>query len=273
MTRLDAEQIRLPIGEMPKAQLDFLEVFAEIESTNSYLMEKPAPQPGRFRVALAEHQTAGRGRMERRWHSPKSTGLCLSLSYTFSHTPEHVAAVTLAIGVGVAEALQRLGIRGVGLKWPNDIVVRDGKLGGILTEVRSAPGDAFTIIVGVGLNVDLRGADGIDEITPRIGYASDLASCVNEPPSRAMLSSTLIECIYNTLAEFESAGFGIFQASWDRLDWLRGQQVSIEMVDSIVDGLCEGIDGDGALLLRTDEGRQRILSGSVHLRKRGYEPR
>ena len=269
MNRLDVEQIHLPFGDRSRANLESLEVFAEIESTNSYLMNEAAPPPGRFRVAVAEHQTAGRGRMERRWYSPKSSGLCLSLSYTLSPVPGNLSAATLVIGIGVAEALQRLGIKGVGLKWPNDIVARDGKLGGILTEVRSASGDECTIVAGVGLNVDLRETDLFNEIKPRIGYVSDLASCVTELPSREVLASALIEGIYNSIAEFESAGFTIFQAAWDRLDWLRGQQVSVETDESTIDGVCEGIDADGALLLRTAEGRQRILSGSVHLGNNG----
>ncbi len=73
--RLDAELIRQPFSELTRERLDSLEVFAEIESTNSYLLEQAAPMPGRFRVALAEHQTAGRGRMDRLWHSPKSTSV------------------------------------------------------------------------------------------------------------------------------------------------------------------------------------------------------
>ena len=268
MSSLDPEQIRQQFrgqfGELPKTRLESLEVFAEIESTNSYLMNQPAPPPGRFRVALAEHQTAGRGRMDRSWQSPALSGLCLSVSYTFSQTPSNFAVSTLATGVGIAEALQRLGVDGIGLKWPNDIILRDGKLGGILTEVHSSRNDALTIVVGVGINIDLRNPAGIEDLVPRIGYASDLATGMTEPPSRAVLSAAMIECIYNALVQFESAGFGVFRSSWERYDWLRGQMISVETENSTASGVCEGIDNDGALLLRTADGRKRILSGSVH---------
>ena len=260
---LDVEQIRRPIGDAPRAQLDALEVFDEIESTNTYLLNQPPPPPGRFRVALARHQTAGRGRLDRQWHSPSSSGLCLSMSYTFRHAPTSLPCVTLAIGIGIAQALERLGARGVGLKWPNDLVVRDGKLGGILTETRSSGGGVLTVVIGIGINIDLSNVGQAESIRSRIGYASDLASCVRELPSRSHISAALIEALFNSLATFEDDGFADFHAQWDRFDWLHGQRVRVEQDGGIVAGLCQGIDGDGALLLRTDGGRIRILSGSI----------
>lgn len=273
MGLLDVQTIREPISAEPRAKLDSLEVFDEIESTNCYLLEQAAPPPGRFRVALAEHQTAGRGRMDRHWYSPPSSGLCMSLSYTFARTPASLSCVTLAVGVGVAEALQRIGVRGVGLKWPNDIVVRDGKLGGILTETRSGQGkgkgrdkdSGCTVVVGVGINVDLESNPDAKAIRTRIGHVSDLKSCTTSLPSRSVMSALLIEALFNTLAEFEANGFGRFFDAWIRYDWLRGQRVSIEQTKRTISGVCEGIDHDGALMLRTDAGRQRVLAGSVHL--------
>lgn len=265
--RLNTQQIRDPIVDRLGAHLDVLEVFAEIGSTNSYLMEQPAPPPGRFRVAVAEHQTAGRGRMDRRWHSPPNTGLCLSIAYTFAKAPENVACLTLALGIGVAEAFERMGVRGIGLKWPNDLILRDGKLGGILTEVKSRQGRAMTVVAGVGINVDLRQAAGSDAISSRLGYVSDLASCCAVLPSRSEISVTLVEGLFNALADFELHGFGRFHASWQRVDWLRGQRITVETADGLVDGVCEGIEVDGGLILRTADGRRNILCGSVHLRR------
>jgi BirA family biotin operon repressor/biotin-[acetyl-CoA-carboxylase] ligase len=262
---LDVNQIRQPISDLPRARLDLLEVFAELESTNSYLLEQVAPPPGRFRVVLAEHQTAGRGRMDRVWHSPPSSGLCMSMSYTFAEAPKNLPSVTLAIGVGLAEALKKLGFSGVGLKWPNDLVVCDGKLGGILTEVRSTSAKAMTIVVGVGINVDLGCSPGASRITSSIGYASDLASCLADLPSRSVISAGMIEGLFNTLAAFEDEGFDRFYAAWERFDWLRGQRVSVETAGGAQRGVCQGIDIDGALLLRTELGQKRIISGSIKL--------
>jgi len=262
---LIVDQIRAPISEAPGSRLEYLEVFTEIDSTNSYLLEQEAPPPGWFRVALAEHQTAGRGRMERRWYSPPSSGLCMSMSYTFEKEPKNLPSLTLAIGVGIAEALESMGVAGAGLKWPNDLVVRNGKLGGILTEMRTGHGPAQTVVVGIGLNVDLGRAPDADHIKTRLGYVSDLAACLDELPDRSELSAIMIDTIFNTLVEFELDGFDRFADAWQRFDWLRGQRVSIESPDGRTRGTCQGIDADGALLLRTSSGSQRVLSGSIRL--------
>ena len=134
MTNLDADAILGGLGEFASHRIEEFETFAEIESTNSYLLQQPAPSPGRVRVALTDNQTAGRGRHGRTWQSPPGSGLCLSMGYTFARQPSNLPALTLAIGLGVTEALSEVGVHGVLLKWPNDLMADDGKLGGILTE-------------------------------------------------------------------------------------------------------------------------------------------
>jgi len=156
MSRLDVTEVQRPLTELANSRLDKLEAFSSIASTNTYLLAQPAPAVGRYRVAIADHQTSGRGRHNRRWLSAPGSGLCLSLSYTFAKTPEQLPGLTLAIGVGVVGALQHLEVDGVSLKWPNDIVALDGKLGGILTEVQSGFSDGATVVTGIGLNVCIR---------------------------------------------------------------------------------------------------------------------
>lgn len=263
ISELNAEIIREPISGLPREQLDFLEVFEEIESTNSYLLDQAAPPPGRFRVALAKHQTAGRGRMGRQWRSPGSSGLCLSMSYTFTERPPLLSCLTLAIGVGIVRVLEKLGVSGIGLKWPNDLIARDGKLGGILTEVRPTSGDEVTIVTGVGINYDFRGNPDAAGIVTQLGHVSDLASNAANLPSRSAVSTALIEGLFNTLAEFEADGFDSFAEAWEKYDWLRGQTISVDQVDCVVTGICQGIGSDGALILQTASGRQRVTSGSV----------
>jgi len=268
---LDAESVRAPISGLPREQLDSLEVFPEIESTNSYLLDQPAPMPGRFRVALADHQTAGRGRRDRQWQSPGLSGVCLSMSYTFAKKPPMLSCLTLAIGVGVIQSLERLGVRGIGLKWPNDLIARDRKLGGILTEVRPAISDKVTIVTGIGINYDLRNASDPAVLMTGLGAAIDLAAAMRELPSRSLVATILIEGLFNVLADFDAHGFSDFADAWERYDWLRGQRISVDAADRIVTGICQGIDDDGALILQTDAGRQRILSGSIifHGQKEG----
>ena len=101
--------------------------------------------------------------------------------------------------------------------------------------------------------------------TSECGEVIDLASFCDEPPSRNDLSARLIERLCDTLAEFDAAGFARFFAAWPAYDWLRGQRICIEATDRMTTGVCEGIDADGALLLRTPAGRKHITSGSIQL--------
>jgi BirA family biotin operon repressor/biotin-[acetyl-CoA-carboxylase] ligase len=262
---LNAENIREAIAEIPASRLDMLEVFSEIESTNSYLLDQPPPPVGRFRVAVADHQTAGRGRLDRVWHSPPSSGLCLSLAYTFRKVPDKLPSLTLALGIGVAEALERFGVGGISLKWPNDIVACGGKLGGILTEVKNGAGDGVTIVTGVGLNVDLPESMYASNNSSWAGKIVDLKACTANPPSRDKLSVTVFECLFDCMLRFESDGFAPFREVWRRHDWLQGKQIIAEMPDGRCSGMADGVDDDGALIVRTSEGQRRVLSGTIKL--------
>ena len=263
MKSLDAESIRAPIADVPGACLEILEVFSEIESTNSYLLDQPAPPPGRFRVALADSQTAGRGRMDRTWQSPPSSGLCLSMAYTFRKVPAKLPALTLSLGVGVVEALQRFGIDGISLKWPNDIIADGGKLGGILTEARHGRSNNVTVVAGVGLNVDLPDdMQALDE-PPLTNRIVDLGNCTDKPPSREELSVAVIESLFECLVRFESDGFAAFRDDWQKYDWLFGRQIAVARLDEHYSGIADGVDDDGALIIRTDKGRRRVIDGTV----------
>jgi BirA family biotin operon repressor/biotin-[acetyl-CoA-carboxylase] ligase len=261
MDLLDDDKIRAAISDPHSALLDSMEVFSEIESTSNYLLEQLCPSPGRFRVALAEHQTAGRGQFERTWHSTPLSGICLSVSYTFTTRPRNFSSLTLAIGASVAGVLEDLGVHGIGLKWPNDIVVTEGKVGGILTEVQPTNTAGVTVVVGIGLNVDLENADNM----PAFDHAADIASCCDQLPSRSAISANLITGLLNAITTFEAKGFTPFFDTWQRFDWLRGQHISVELPDELVPGVAQGINVDGTLILETEAGKRRIVSGSVRL--------
>jgi BirA family biotin operon repressor/biotin-[acetyl-CoA-carboxylase] ligase len=132
-----------------------LEVFPEIESTNAYLMAKSAPDAGMHRVAIAGHQTAGRGRGDKRWLSAPGSSLCLSIAHTFRERPDTLSALTLAVGVAAAGALGDIGVDDIQLKWPNDIVAGNGKLGGILVETHHRPQRTVAVVIGIGINLEL----------------------------------------------------------------------------------------------------------------------
>ena len=267
MNALTSARIRTLINENSRTCLDTLEVFAEIGSTNSYLLGEPRPAPGRCRVALAEHQTKGRGQRDRIWVSPPSTGLCMSMAFTFTDMPRDLPSLSLASGIGIAQALERLGMRGVGVKWPNDIVTKNGKLGGILSEVHPEKGDDLTVVVGVGLNIDFGDSNAGCNIASSVGRATDLASYIDDLPSRDEISAAVIDTLADTMIQFRDAGFSPFRELWPRYDWLHGREVTIEMGRATSAGVAQGVDTDGALLLISGGDMQRVTSGSVILRE------
>lgn len=263
MSNLDVSAIREPLTDLARSKLDKLEVFSSIASTNTYLLAQPGPAAGRFRVAIAEHQTAGRGRHSRRWISAPGSGLCLSFSYTFAQMPAQLPGLTLAIGIGLVKALQHLAIGGVKLKWPNDIVALDGKLGGILTEVQSPTGDGVTVVTGIGLNVHLHDIVDFGAESDWAQRAVDLNSIKQDPPARELLAGTIVEYLYSTFSRFEESGFGAFVEVWQQLDWLRDREITVDQPNGQMTGIAAGVDDDGALLIDNGNARTRVISGSI----------
>ena len=274
MSRLDAEAIRASLGDVALRRLERFEAFAAIESTNSYLMQDEAPAPGGFRVALTDNQTAGRGRHGRTWQSPPGAGLCLSVAYTFAAQPRNLPALTLAIGLGLIDALDGLGIRGIALKWPNDLVARDAKLGGILTESQALRGESIHVVSGVGLNVKLPDDFDLGAEAERAQPASDLAGIADELPSANAIAACLVDGLCGVFVDYEARGFEAFAAHWRERDWLHGRQLTIDTPRQPVSGVAAGVADDGALLVTAGGGVvHRVTSGTVVLADRpGAKP-
>lgn len=263
MSRLDAVGIQEPLTELAAAGLEKLEVFSSIASTNTHLMAQPAPGVGRYRVAVADHQTSGRGRHYRRWISAPGAGLCLSYAYTFNRTAAEIEGLTLAIGVGTVSALAQLAVQGVSLKWPNDIVALDGKLGGILTEVQAGGSDNATVVTGLGINVDIGERVDFGVESDWAHEPVDLKSLVGKPPARELLAGTLINHLFLAFRRFDEYGLEGFMDEWRRHDWLRGKEIVVDMPDCQVAGIAAGVDDSGVLLVETPEGKVPVISGSI----------
>ncbi|MBT8089163.1 MAG: biotin--[acetyl-CoA-carboxylase] ligase [Gammaproteobacteria bacterium] len=264
MNNFDSDVIRRNLGAAAAARLGRLEIFAEIDSTNSYLMQQPAPAPGKINIALTDNQTAGRGRHGRTWQSPPGSGLCLSLAYTFALPPPNLPALTLALGLGVIRTLGKLNAMAVQLKWPNDLIALGCKLGGILTESRAQPDGAMTVVTGIGLNIDLgERADAVLELDDA-RRAIDLKSQLAEPPDWNRIAAALVNGLSTAIVDFEARGFAAFSSQWAEHDWLFGREVTISTSGRRITGRGAGIGDDGALLVDTvSDGTQRVTSGSV----------
>jgi BirA family biotin operon repressor/biotin-[acetyl-CoA-carboxylase] ligase len=265
MSTIDAAALREALAPVIRSKLAQLEIFPEIDSTNAWLMAQPAPTPGAHRVAIADHQTSGRGRGGNRWLSAPGGSLCLSIAHTFRERPGNLAALTLAIGVAALYALRDAGADDVKLKWPNDIVAGDGKLGGVLAESHNTSVGGATVVIGIGINLELP-----PEILASVdsGWAQspvDLRVVLEAGVSRESLAAGLITHVVDTLETFEGRGFDAFAESWRRYDWLRGKAIKVEQPGGSLRGTASGIDDDGALLVREASATTRVIAGSIRL--------
>ncbi len=264
MTRLpDEPAVREALDPATSAALERLELFEQIDSTNTYLLGLPAAAPGNSLAALAGHQTHGRGRRQREWLSSPGSSFCLSVAYTFREPPANLPALTLALGVSVSNQLRALGATEAMLKWPNDIVARGAKLGGILAEAQHRGGRDVSVVAGLGLNValppEIEQAAASDWATGPV----DLQSLVAPLPEPAVLAAAMIHALHDAMRDFEANGFGETLAAWRRVDWLLGKDIEVDDGDGVITGRAAGADADGALLVDTADGRTRIISGTV----------
>jgi BirA family transcriptional regulator, biotin operon repressor / biotin---[acetyl-CoA-carboxylase] ligase len=242
-----------------------LDVAWTTASTNTELVERVYPSIGQSEAQLAEFQTAGRGRRGRTWLAPPGGAVCLSFSWTFPEMPRDAGSLSLAIGVCVLRALHTQGVKDVRLKWPNDVLIGDRKLGGILIELRAESAGPACVVVGIGLNVAL-GAEVLEQIAATGLPAVDLASVMSAPVSRNALAAALIGQGIRGLLEFEREGLKPFLAEWGEADALRGREVAVHSAAEVMRGVARGVDLTGALLVESPGGLMKFFSGEVTVR-------
>lgn len=255
---LDAERVGAALG--PRRDLYRIECLQICESTNSQLLERAACGAPSGQVLASEVQTAGRGRRGRSWHSVPGASLTFSVLWRFPPAMP-VGGLSLAVGVALVRALERAHIGGIALKWPNDLLADGRKLAGVLIEM--VPGEPGAVVVGIGLNVRLP-----TELAERIdAQAVAVADLIGEVPSRNELLAAVLDELAAAFARFESQGFSALRDDWLARHAHQGLQISLTNETGLcLQGLCLGVDHDGALLVRTADGVQRVVSGEVSLR-------
>ena len=257
---LDPMAIRNALGS--RAASIPLEVLDECESTNAVLAGRAAGGAPSGTVVVCELQSAGRGRRGAGWYSGLGTGLTLSLLWRFERGTGSLSGLPLAIGVACARALDALGARDVGLKWPNDIVRRDAKLGGILVEVSGDGDRSSAAVIGVGINVRLP-----DAAKRAIGRPVADLDEGHGAPSRNALAARLAAEIAAAAAAFQREGFGAFRDEWLRRHAWQGRRVRVLAPSRrTVDGVAADVGDDGALIVDTPRGPERFHSAEVSLK-------
>lgn len=263
---LDADRIRRLTHGYAQQALSQVEVFAEIDSTNSYLMQMPSPSAGKMNVAATTNQVAGRGRHGKTWQAPAGSCLAISSAYTFAKEPDNLPALTLAIGLSCIAALDELGYRNIQIKWPNDLVANNGKLGGILTEVQQRNAEGVTVVTGLGVNLDMPASTAEGIANGRTLSVADLKSIGEALPAVDSIAAMLLSAMYLAFHEFENHGLAKFRERWQAFDWLHGRQLTADSEAGRINGIGAGIAEDGALLIETEKfGLQRVTTGSILL--------
>jgi BirA family biotin operon repressor/biotin-[acetyl-CoA-carboxylase] ligase len=262
MASLDSGRIEDGLTPATRSLLTDLDVFDTIGSTNTYLATAAAPPPGKLRVAIADEQTSGRGRHNSKWVSKRGKGLYQSLACTLQSKRRDLSALTLALGVGVLDALATVGVDDVMLKWPNDLVARDAKLGGLLVETRLHE-EQLVVITGIGINVDLDDNNRNLATSAWAAEAISLADLGMPVPDRNLLASAIINSVASVFSEFGERGLRAFLDRWRAVDWLLGRSIQVESPTTSLSGTAAGISDDGALLLRTGAGTQAVIAGTV----------
>lgn len=263
---LDALKIRERLPREVRERVHRLEAVWSIGSTNTALSQRPGPVAGSIDVLLAEYQTAGRGRRGRAWLAPPGGAICLSLSWTFRAVPSDLGALGLVVGVCALRALRELGVTGTLLKWPNDLLDADKKLGGVLIDLRAESAGPASVVIGIGLNVAL-GSELLKRIAQTGTPATDLRSAGLPPEvSRNRVAADVIGACVRGLVGFEREGLKVFLEEWRQADALRGRQVDVIAADGTARGVARGVDLRGALLVETRDGVRRFVTGDVSVR-------
>ncbi len=256
---LAPEHIRGALSRRAAQWLRRLDVYPVIGSTNAELMSRAVREDAEGSVCLAELQLAGRGRRGRGWFSPFAANLALSLAMRVDVPPPGLGGVSLVVGLAALDALEQLGIPGLGLKWPNDVLLRGGKLGGILIEMVQASGTL--LVIGIGMNVALPAQ--VRAALPR--GVTDL-SAVSPRPSRSVLAGKLVSTVVEFVEEFARIGFPPFKAAFDARHDYHRCECRVLQGDAVVTGTVAGVTDAGELLLETADGRKIFSAGEVSLR-------
>ena len=240
-----------------------VEVLDQCPSTNTVLAQRAAAGAPHGTVLVCEHQSAGRGRRGNSWISEVGGSLAFSILWRFPRGAGALGGLSLAVAVGAAKALERLGTEGVEVKWPNDLYCAGRKLGGILIESSGDILGPSTVIVGVGINVRL-GARTRKRIG---GPATDIASHSEASPSRTAVFVESLESIAGVLARFSREGFAPFRREWLQRHAWQGRRVALLQAGRrVAEGKVVGVAEDGALMLASVEGIRRFHSGELSLR-------
>ncbi|MFQ6403906.1 biotin--[acetyl-CoA-carboxylase] ligase [Methylophilus sp. 'Pure River'] len=265
VTLLDVDAIVQACGEY--ASWFHVQVLAQVDSTNRYLMQESARGIAHGTCVAAHIQTAGRGRRGRTWLSQLGGSLTFSLLWRFQCGAAGLSGLSLVVGLALVRALHSLGLAEIQLKWPNDLLVQHQgqwhKLGGILIELQGDMEGPSAAVIGIGLNLEIAAEmrQNIDQ--PVLGLNALSAQALDP---NVLLGRCLSQLAIH-LNHFAEQGFAYFQHEWTAVHAFHQQPVNLLLANGqTVPGQVLGVAEEGSLLVETAAGQQRFNAGEISVR-------
>lgn len=239
-------------------------VMPSVDSTNAEALRLLPSAPSLPFYVLAERQTSGRGRRGRSWISPFGENLYYSLVVRVEGGVRQLEGMSLVVGLALLQVIHAFGVTAAGLKWPNDVLVGDRKLAGVLLELSGDPADVCHVVIGIGLNVNMLEAEPGVIGQPWTSMRAELGPLLN----RNELVSELNQQLSRYLDIQLRGGFAALQAEWQACHLWQGRNVSLTAGNEPVEGRVLGVDSSGAIRLCVEGGERVFSGGELSLRLR-----
>jgi BirA family biotin operon repressor/biotin-[acetyl-CoA-carboxylase] ligase len=240
--------------------------FQTLDSTNSKAYELAVHGAEEGEVVISESQERGRGRLGRQWFSPPFLNLYLSVILRPKIPPHQAPLITLMAAVATADAIRKFSGLLPLIKWPNDILLRDRKVAGLLNEIHSEMDRVHFVILGIGVNLNMDEKTFSKEIR---AVATSLKIEMGQAISRKVFLQSLLLELERWYSIFFEEGSAIILNAWRDRAHIKGRQVKVTSFGETLAGIAIDVDSDGALILETEDGKQkRVMAGDVEYYRR-----
>jgi len=272
--KLDKKLVSGYLSSKASGRIAGFDVLQSTTSTNDEVLQSQLMQKNRFVVCLADHQTSGRGRNGNVWQSPSNAHIYLSIGAVFDVSlVSDIAGLSLANGVSIVRLLRSIGIK-AGLKWPNDVLVDDKKLAGVLVETRIKSSQVM-VVVGLGLNIEMPESTAVDIEQPwtdlsslklRKDFHTESDLFEDNKINRNYLAAKLIEEILEGITQYVESGFDTFNDDWHEFDVLSGRNVTVKTNQEQLDGYVIGFNKDHSVNVRVKGHQNTYYAADIKLK-------
>lgn len=245
-----------------QANFPYLPIFAydSISSTNEYAKKMLATQPAPLAI-FAEHQTLGRGRRGRKWNSPYAQNLYLSYAWPVTRGMAQIDGLSLVAGLAVVRAVEQVVGTTAQLKWPNDVLINNAKVAGILLELVGDPADLCSVVIGIGVNLNMTSTNqAIDQ------EWTSLALETGKQVDRTQFAQSVLESLDVYLEKQKNYGFSSLKNEWLSVHGWQGREVVLSVGNELVQGRITGLGDKGEICLLVDGQERLFIGGELSLR-------